>query len=758
MEEPLAIGRPTPRHDGARKATGRERYAADLFPEGFLWVGAVRAGLPHARILSVDTTPAAGLPGVTAVLTARDVPGTNRQGIVHKDQPVLAETFVRFEGEAVALVLAETREALARGLALVRVALEPLEAVDSPEAALAPDAVEAHEGGNRLVEATIQKGEGSAALDRCAHLVDVDVVLPFQAHGFLEPENGIAQIGPDGVLRLTVSTQSPFRDRFEIAGALGLDPARIEVRALSLGGGFGGKDGATVQCLLALAALHAGGRPVKMVWEREEHFRAGTKRHGARIRVRLGALEEGTLHAVHADLTYDTGAYAHLGGEVLELGMEHAMGPYRIPHVCVEGRAIYTNHPVGGAMRGFGVCQATVGIERAMEELARRMGRDPLQFRIDHALRRGDGNGCGVTLVHSTALVECLKGLQAHSFWRDRERWKREAPTDTRRGTGVAAVWNAMGYGRGLPDSAIARVELTEQGLIRIYNGVVDMGQGNASAFVQIAGEILCQPGSVLELVQPDTARCHPSGSSSAGRTTYTFGNALRGACEALRDKLLHRAALVLSVDDPRSMALVPVAVRHLPTGREVPLPRLAALFPPEDRSCMAHWVMPVAQDGLENGKGFLIGYPHVLFAFGAHLARVEVDELTGRVRVADYLAFTDGGCVLNPLDHRGQVQGAVAQGLGYALMEEVLLEGGRILNPSFQDYLMPTALDVPVIQSVPVASLETTGPFGMKGIGEVGVNGPVPAVGSALRDALGRWPEGPPFTAERVLSEVPCG
>ncbi|MBK5964697.1 carbon monoxide dehydrogenase [Thiocystis minor] len=751
----LEIGASVPRADAWAKVIGAEHYAIDHYPLGLLWAGARRAGLAHARLRGVAIEAARALPGVVAVLTAADVPGTNRQGIVHKDQPVLVEDHVRHWGDPVALVLAEDRETLRRALALVEPDLEPLPGVFDIAAALRPDAPTLHPGGNVLLEAEISTGDTASAWDVCAAIVEGTFDLPFQDHGFLETQNGVAQVEPDGILTLTVSTQAPFRDRFEIAHALGLDPLRIRVISPYLGGAFGGKDGATVQCLLALAALHVGGRPVKMVWEREECMIAGYKRHAARLCYRLGALTNGTLHALDCQLYFDTGAYAHLGGEVMELGLEHAGGPYRIAHTRMRGWAVYTNNPIGGAMRGFGVCQASFGFERMLDRLAAALGRDRLDLRRQNALRRGDRNAAGVTLVHSTGLAACLETLSRHPLWLERDRWPDQAPPLKRRGVGVAAVFNAMGYGRGLPDAAIAKIALTPDGRFRVDSAVSDMGQGNASAFAQIAGQILCQRADAIELVQPDTARALPSGSSSAGRTTYSYGNALVRACEALRAKLLHRASLLLMVDEPSGLALLPGRVRHLPTGRDLPLARLAAMLPETDRVSIEQFVMPVSQEVPDTGKAFVIGFPHVLFAYAAHLAYVEIDTLTGKLEVCRYLAVTDGGRVLNPRNFDQQIQGAVAQGIGYALCEELRLQEGRILNPDFARYLLPTSLDVPDIASLAVATVEDTGPFGMKGIGEVGINGPLPAIASAVEAALGRCPSQSPLEPRRLVAEV---
>jgi CO/xanthine dehydrogenase Mo-binding subunit len=754
-KEKLEVGYSVPRFDARAKVTGEEKYAIDHYPDNLVWAGVKRCGIAHGRILNIDTLAAEQLPGVLAVLTRKDVPGTNRQGIVHKDQPVLAGEKVRHRGDPVALVLAETREVLKEALSLIRVDFEPLEPVFDAEEALESDAPRVHEKGNLLLRANIQNGKGMEALGECDVVVEETFEVPFQEHGFIETQNGVAWQEPDGKIVMIVSTQAPFRDRFEIGHALGLDPSSIRVISPYLGGGFGGKDGATVQCLLALAALNSGGRPVKMWWEREESFVAGYKRHGVRMVYKMGAMADGALHGLHCRLYYDSGAYAHLGGEVMELGMEHAGGPYRVPNALIEGWCVYTNNPIGGAMRGFGVCQVSFAFERMMDMLAAKLGMDPLELRLKNALRRGDRNCAGVTMVHSTGMVPCLEALNRHSLWIHRKEWKQAAGPFKRRGVGVAAVFNAMGYGRGLPDSAIAKVELTREGKIRVYNGVSDMGQGNASAFMQIAGEILCQDASRMELVQPDTERTHPSGSSSAGRTTYTYGNALIRACNELKKKLFHRTTLLLMLDEERGLTLVDGAVRHLPSGREVALQLLARLFSETDRVSINHFVMPVALDVPDTGKEFLIGFPHVLFSYGAHLAYVEVDELTGKIDVKDYVAVTEGGRVINPQCFEQQAQGGAAQGIGYALMEQIVLRDGKILNPDFTNYIIPTALDIPDIKSIAVETFESTGPFGMKGIGEVGINGPLPAITSGVEDALGRGLTRSPLTAGRVLSAL---
>ncbi|HLZ18253.1 MAG TPA: molybdopterin cofactor-binding domain-containing protein, partial [Smithellaceae bacterium] len=360
------IGKPFARPDAQAKATGTEKYAADIYGENLLWAGVKRAGVAHGRLRNIDADAASRLPGVVKILTGADVPGTNRQGIVHKDQPVLAVDKVRYTGDAMALVIAEDKASLKKALSLIKVDIAPLPAVFSVDEALAPDAPLVHEdhpGGNVLLRANIQSGLGKAALTGCDIIIEETFEVPMQAHAFLETENGVAWQEPDGRITIIASTQAPFRDKWEVSSALGLGIDKLHVISPYLGGAFGGKDGATVQCLLALAAMQAGGRPVKMVWDREENFAAGYKRHAARMHYRLGAKSDGTLEALHCRLYYNTGAYAHLGGEVMALGMEHAGGPYRIPNTHIEGWCVYTNNPIAGAMRGFGVAQVSFAFE-----------------------------------------------------------------------------------------------------------------------------------------------------------------------------------------------------------------------------------------------------------------------------------------------------------------------------------------------------------------------------------------------------------
>lgn len=748
----MKIGDSVPRLDGWSKATGREKYAADYYGPDFLWAGVKRAGITHGRLLDIDTEKARALPGVVAVLTWKDVPGPNRQGVVKQDQPVLVDKKIRHSGDALALVVASDRKVLEQAVDLIGFEAEPLPGVFDMDEALRPDAILVHEDsptGNLLRHVPITKGRGEKGFDECDVIVDVSCETPRQEHAFLETQAGWAYFDADGTMVIIASTQTPFRDAREIAYALGLDSGNIRVIAPYLGGAFGGKDGLTVQALLALALLHSEGKPVKMWWDREESFAAGVKRLAARMEYRLGAKADGTMTALKCRLCFDGGPYASLSGEIMTLAVEHGGGAYRIPHVQIDGLSVYTNNPIGGPFRGFGVPQATAAMEQAVDILADRLGMDPLALRLHNVLEQGDENCIGVAMVHSTAVHECLSLMSAHPLWKEREAWTAAAGPFKRRGVGIACMSHAMGYPKVVPDQAGAKIEVTPEDTVRVYCGVADMGQGNGSTYLQIAAHILNQDEAHLELVLPDTARTLPGGSASASRCTYVYGNALIEAATVLRERILEKASQLL--DAPaRELALEPGRVLHGSSGESLSLSHIANALT-DERFVEHFYRAPVARESAD----LIYMGPHVLYSFGAHMAYVEVDELTGAVEVKEYLTVTDAGTIINPQSFEQQIQGSIAQGLGYALTESFVVEKGGILSANLATYTIPTALDVPDMVSRALEAAEETGPFGMKGAGEIGISGPFPVIANGVARALGeRIPLGP-RTAERCLQAL---
>jgi CO/xanthine dehydrogenase Mo-binding subunit len=749
-------GSPFPRQDALHKVTGQERFAVDHYGPDLVWAGVKRAGLPHARLRKIERSKAEKLPGVLAILTHQEVKGSNRQGIIRKDQPVLIDDKARYSGDAVALVLARDRAVLSEALDLVHVEWEPLPAVFELAEALGTDAPVLHEdhpGKNILLQGEILKGKGVGGFEEAPVVAEAIFEFPCQEHAYLETETGTAILKDDGYLELTVSTQTPFRDRFEMAEALGWEVEKIRIIAPYCGGAFGGKDGITVQSLLALAALHCPGRLIKMWWDREESFLVSAKRHPARLEYRLGAKTDGTFEALEARLYYDTGPYDHLGGAVMTLGLEHAGGPYRIPHVRLAAWAVYTNNALSGAFRGFGVPQSNGAMEQMVDVLAEKLGLDPLELRRRNALRMGDVNPVGVTLQNTCAFSECLDTLAAHPLWQEGPSWKTQAPPSKRRGIGLASVMHGMGYGPIIPDVARAKLELTEEGRFRIYAGVVDMGQGNASTYLQMAGHLLNQEATGLEVVLPDTDRTCPSGSASASRTTYTFGRALIRAAEELKENVFRQAATCLGLDGMADLELLPGRVRHRSTGRECPLTDMGRTLEEAKRTVIQTFQSPVCQEiptADENLR--LHGLPHLIFSYGIHLVYVEVDTLTGRVEVKKYLSVTDCGPVLNRQLYEQQMQGGIAQGLGYALYEDFKIKQGRVQTPNLATYILPLSLDLPDMEILAVENPEPSGPFGLKGAGEIAMDGPLPAVANAVARAIGRRCYTAPITAEKVI------
>jgi len=749
--EKRLVGKTVPRFDAVTKVTGREKYAADYYGDAFLWAGVKRAGVPHARLNGIDITAAKSIPGVVAVLTHKDVKGTNRYGIIRKDEPILAESIVHHCGDAVALVLAEDRAALRHAIESITFDYELLPGVFDPEEALKETAVKVHEDspeGNIIRYVPVVTGTPESAFNECNTVVEAVFEVPRQEHAYLETEAGWAYFDKTGQLVIVVATQTPFRDRFEIAPALGLDMEKIRLIVPYLGGAFGGKDGITLQCLLGLAALHSGGRPVKMWWDREESFLASVKRLPARMHYRLGAKRDGILHALECRLYFDGGSYASLGGEVMTLAAEHAGSAYRIPHVSIKGWCVYTNNPVGGPFRGFGVPQVTAAMEQMVDMLSLKIRMDPLEIRRKNIVRQGDANCVGVALTQSTGAEECLRVLSEHPLWREKDTWKASAGPFKARGVGIACMAHAMGYPPVVPDVANAKIELTEEGKIRVYAGVVDMGQGNASTYLQMAGEILGQDITGMELVLPDTERTLPSGSSSASRTTYTYGNALIKAANTLKMRIFEKILPLVQGSDVSEFVLAPAMVIHVPTGKEVSLKEVSRFFSESERVCTDNFTMPVVK-GMND---VIYMGPHLIYSYGTHLVYVEIDRLTGETEVKNYLAVTDAGRVINPQVFEQQIQGAIAQGLGYALYEDYRVAEGVHLTRDLATYIIPTSMDIPEMTSVPVETIEESGPFGMKGAGEIAMSGPLPAVANAIYDACGIRIPDPPFTAEKIL------
>ena len=758
-DKPAQIGESLKRADGFGKVTGTEKYAADLYPDNLVIGGVVRSPYPHARIRAIEFSSAAQVSGVIAVITHEHISGTNRVGLPERDQPILADDKVRYIGDPVVLVLAENKQVLREAMSLVQVEYEILPPVFDSDSALqegAPVLHEGRDGGNLLFQADIKKGDIETGFSESAFILEETFYTPYQEHAYLETEVGVGRLTEDGILEITVSTQTPFRDGREVADALGFPQEKVRVIAPYLGGAFGGKDGITVQGLLGIGALYSGGRPVKIYTSREESFISSTKRHPAKVTIKMGCLPDGTLHALYCSLLFDTGAYAGLGTPVLIHGMNHASGVYRITHTEITGKAVYTNNPVSSAFRAFGIPQVIFGLEQVVDMLAQKAGIDPLTFRMMNAVHKGDYNGLGIFMSQSTGISSCLATLADHPLWKERDSWIESAPPFRKRGVGIAANSSGMGYGPVIPDTAGAKIEILPDGRFRIYGGIVDMGQGNSSTSIHIASSILMQPPDRFELIQPDTHRCLPSGSASASRTTYTFGNALITAAEELKVRIFKKAGELYPHFNTDTLTLEPDRVLHTPDNSCVPLQEILLRMSESERTVTSTWTAPTNNQTFDiPGMVRILGFPNLIYSYAAHLARVEVNELTGQVTIDSYLACTDAGNIINPQVFEQQVQGAIAQGIGYALYEDFIVREGQVITKNFSTYILPTSLDIPDIISHAVSGYEETGPFGLKGMGELGVATPLPCIANAIANCTGCRLHQSPLTPERILTAV---
>mgnify|MGYP000150340707 CR=1 FL=1 len=749
QKAPSVVGARVKRFDAEDKVAGRTLYPSDKTVPGMLWVEVVRAAHPHARILSIDIEPALQVPGVVRVLTHRDVPGENAFGIQIQDMPVLCHDRVRYLGDAVALVGAETRAAAREAAQKVRVEYEVLEPVTDPELAMLPGAVALHPKGNILHEGHFNKGDVEAGFGRCAVVIENTYQVPMIDHAFLETEAGIAYYDENGRLTVDACGQYIYRDQTQIARALGLPLHQVRVMSPIVGGAFGGKDEVTVQIHLALMTFHTR-RPCRMVATREESLISHTKRHPVTMSYKTGADRKGNLICVQARFVADTGAYASLGGPVLNVMMEHAAGPYRVPNVKVDGYAVYTNNGFSGAFRGFGCTQACVGMESQMDLMAEALRMDPLKFREQNVLVKGDRAGLDYPMTCEVGALRTVRSARRGALYRSR---RRKAPARAlspslapfvRRGVGVATQMQGLGLGIGIPDYAEVGLDLRPDGTVVLRAGTNEIGQGAYTAYLQILSGCLGVPLERLSIIGADTARTPDSGTTTASRTIFAVGKAVELAAEKLERVLGERAERVFG------WAPGPAKLRGEQlegTGGRRPLRELLG---EETLSVQAVFHVPVAER--EMGDGL----PHRFYSFGTHVAEVEVNTLTGEIAVTSVEAHLDGGKVISRAGFEGQSEGGIAQGIGYALMEEVRLEKGRFLTTNFHTYVIPTSLDVPEwVRTIPVEVREPEGPFGAKGISETAMVGVTPAVLNAIADAVGVRFFRLPVRAEDVLAAL---
>lgn len=744
------IGKRIARIDARPKVDGSLKYPSDLYVKNMIWGRVLRAKYPHAKIRSIDTSEAEKLPGVVAVLTHRDIGGSNRFGIERQDQPVLCEDRVRYAGDAVALVGAETKEIAEKALDLIRVDYEVLPLLDDPREALKKDSIKLHESGNIVHELHFTRGDVATGFAGADLVVENTYKTQMMDHAFLETEAGLAEVDRDGLLTVQSCGQYAFRDVTQIARALGYPQEKIRMIEPYTGGAFGGKDEITVQILLAVLALKTK-RPCKIWFSREEHFISCTHRHPAEIRMKTGVTRDGKLVAHEVWALQDGGAYATLSGPVLCLVIEHCCGPYLIPNLTVDGWAVYTNNGMSGAFRGFGATQAHVAMESQMNILAARLGMDPLALRAKNVIRRGDIFGIGQDMVMAFGVDKSIEKAMEHPVWRDRERIKGEVGVAgnrwKKRGIGVACCFQGSGLGKGLPDYAATTLELNDDGTVNLFQGTIEIGQGSYTGIAQVAAEIIDLPLEKINFIGADTKRTLDSGTTTASRVMYAAGQATVLAAEKFVQRLKEVAAKMLGCS-AAALAQKEGVVCTADGRQSLSFAEIAGTLE-EPLKAEGWFHIPLAD------KEFSMGLPHLVFCSNTQIVILDVDTLTGEVEVRKVVAVPDCGTVINPINVEGQSEGGIVMGMGYALYEQNILEKGQFKNTGLSTYILPTSWEAPEIETCPVEIPEESGPFGARSVAEVVTTPTAPAILNALHDALGiRFTE-LPVTPEKIIAAL---
>lgn len=738
------------RVDALDKVLGRTRYTTDMIDQNVLYLRIVRSPHAHALIKKVDLSGAESIPGVVKVVTARDVPGANEVGFFIQDQPLFCDKKVRFVGDAVAMIVAETPEAAELGVQAVNVEYEPLTELFNPEEALRDGAIKIHEKGNFLDHYFVRKGDVEKGFGNADFVVKGTYQTPVQEQAYLETEAALAYLTPDGGLTVLGSLQCPFAVEKAVKIVLGKAVPNVRIVLAPTGGAFGGKEDAPDEvCARAALATYLTKKPTLLAFSRKESTIFHPKRHPIKIEREMGVTRDGKITAVRANILLDGGAYASLSSRVLFQAVCLVAGAYDVPNVHVDGKVAYTNKVPMGAFRGFGKPQATFAAELQMDEAATTINLDPFEFRRRNLLRVGSTTSTGQLLTSSVGLEECLlKAAEQSSWHKKRTSYSTQSDPVFRRGIGMACMIHPTSLGPLGVDVGSAVVEITEDGAVRVRTGMTEYGQGLYTGFVRIAARILGLKETPIKVEMVDTSLALDSGPTVASRGTVMGGKGLYLAAKQLQEKMAKVAARLLSCSES-SLMWEDDTVRTGSGGRGLTFHELANECRRQHVDLREEaWHRAIGTNwDKEKGQGS----PWVSYSWATHVAEVQVDMETGKVDVLSYVAAHDSGAVLVPTQFKSQIYGGVVQGLGYALMEELLIDKGRIKNPSFLDYYIPTAADIPPITAIIVEAPDENGPFGAKGIGEPPIEPVAAAVANAVYNAIGFPIREFPYTPERV-------
>lgn len=748
----LIVGKSVERIDSIDKLVGKPIYTMDIVPENALYLKVVRSRMMHALLKRVDVSQASSYPGVEAVVTAHDIPGINESTALLPDKPLLATDRVRFAGEPIAAIASYDPSTAEEALDLVKVEYEPLPAVYSPVDAMKPDAPRVHQKGNIAKHMKLRKGDVEKGFKEADLVVEGTYRSQFQEPVPLEPEAGFVIPEPDGSVTCVGSIQSPFHVQTGIAKILSLRPDQVRVIQAVTGGAFGPKSDEIPVDVLGMAALVAAKtrKPAALAYSREESMIGHTKRHPFVTTVKAGVKKDGKFTAWEATLLADTGAYASLGPLVVIRACFHATGPYVIPNVKTDAYCVYTNNTMAGSFRGFGGPQSHFAAESHVDEIAKKLGMDPVDFRLLNILRPGTLMATSQVVDEACGLEECVNRAVKESDWNGKREEFKKINGTKRRGLGIAIMYHGNSLGPEGSDYAAVHMQIDRDGVIRFRTGLTEYGTGAPSGLIQIAAETMHLPMHYFRLEAPDTDFCKDTGPTVASRTITIGGRAAQMVAGNLHQKLKETAAEMLGCpakeieseheryysksNRPRTVSYQEVVSYAYKQGTEL---KEAGTF-----------TAPKCEYDPETSQGTT----YLQYTYGAVTAEVEVDTETGRVEVVKMVTAYDIGKAINPLSLEGQIEGGTIQGLGYALMEELIHKNGIVVNPNLADYYIPTSLDIPEMKNIILEYPGHLGPYGAKAIGEPPIVLPAPAVINAIDNAIGVRLTEIPATPDRVL------
>ncbi len=743
------VGHSVHRPDSVAKVTGSAIYSDDIHFDGMLHARVKRAMIPAGIVESIDISAAQALPGVKAVLTAEDLKAEKVHGLVIKDWPVLVGVGekVRYVGDAIAIVAAETRDIASEAMRLIQVNITPLPIVNNAVYARTAEAPMIHESGNLLKHIKVRKGDMDLGFE------DADVILEHtfhtnpNDHAFLEPECSIARPTEDGRMEIYVGSQIPYADREQVASVLGMEEEQVRIIGQLIGGGFGGKEDIAGQVHAAMLAQKTG-QPVKLLFDRQESLIVHPKRHATQIKLKVGAKLDGQLTAVETELYGDTGAYASLGEKVMTRATTHSSGPYEIPNVKADCYAMYTNNPPAGAFRGFGVLQSAFAVETMMDMLAEELNLDRIKLREMNALRVGSTTNTGQFLDESVGLLECIEKVKTALYEKaGSEPFKPvfdEVDPNIVRSWGFAVAYKNTGLGGGAPDKAGAEIELLPDGVFEVRTASAELGQGLPTVLQLTAAEELGQGLEQVRVLLSDTDLTPDGGPTTASRQTYVTGNAVRHAAQAMRDLLTAELAERYDVN-PEKISFIEGLAQI--DRIQVPLADISKTLRADKidpKVLYTYW----APETKPLGQG---GKMHVAFSFAAQAVQVEVNLLSGEVKVPQLITANDVGFAINPLGLQGQIEGGAIMGIGHALTEDFVITDGQVITDRLARYRIPSIHYTPEITSFIVEHPAKDGPFGGKGVGEIVLIPTIPAITNAVYNAVGVRVDSLPVDQEQI-------